>query len=247
MKCQQCGGNIGIQDERCPYCQTPNPHYKQHRAEMFRYRKDYEKTKEEVISKSGRFAGFTVKLTLIAVLAFLDVLFIALAVNADEVAWFLESRQVSAETSLHREKLEEYEAKRDYQGFVAYYEEHSLYLAEELEDFSKVYYASCNYIYIYDALVDLGQEDDYWTDERRIEVISDNLGYFYDELKPREYEDASRYTGEHGRYLEELKEDMGYLLCAYAKITAEEAEDFPVMSDGRRQLAIERGLGLYAD
>ena len=51
MKCSNCGSNLQIEDSKCPYCGSMNPYFEKHREEMFRYKKDYEKTKDEVIQK----------------------------------------------------------------------------------------------------------------------------------------------------------------------------------------------------
>ena len=49
MKCPNCGSNLTIDDEVCSFCGVANPHARTHREEMRRFKKDYDRTKSEVI------------------------------------------------------------------------------------------------------------------------------------------------------------------------------------------------------
>lgn len=247
MKCSNCGSNLNIEDAKCSYCGTENPYFQKHRADMFRFQTDYEKTKDQVIEKSRRFAGFTVKGTVIAVLVAVDILLFFLASNAWSIMNFFDKMSAQQNADIHRAKLESYEKDRDYLELADYYEEHSLYGSEKLSDFDVVYRVCSNYSYIYEYVVDFGNEDSYLTDADRIEYISDSLGYLYDSMEKKEYDPEECYEGEHKALLEQLKYDLKVLFMTYAHITEEEAESFPTMSDGRRQVAMERGLGLYED
>ena len=148
---------------------------------------------------------------------------------------------------MHRTRLETYELERNYLELTDYYEEHSLYGSDTLSDFDIVYRVCSNYSYIYEYIVELGNEDSYLTDADRIEYICDNLGYLYDCMEKKEYDSEECFAGEHGKLLEQVKYDLKVLFMTYANISEEEADKFPTMSDGRRQVAIERGLGILEE
>ena len=247
MKCSNCGSNLNIEDAKCSYCGTSNPYFEKHREDMFRFQKDYEETKEQVIKKSGRFAGISVKVATIAILIAIDVLMIFLASNIWSIMGSMERNRAERNADLHRARLETYEKERNYLELTNYYEEHSLSGSESLEDFDAVYRVCSNYSYIYQYIVELGTEDSYMTDEERIKYISDNLEYLYDSMEQKEYNLPECYQGEHGALMEQIKYDLKVMFMTYANISEEEAEEFPTMSDGRRQVAMERGLGLYED
>ena len=44
MKCSNCGSNLSVKEVKCAYCGTSNPYFEKHRADMFRFQKDYERT-----------------------------------------------------------------------------------------------------------------------------------------------------------------------------------------------------------
>lgn len=247
MKCRNCGSNLNILNNTCPYCGTANPHFRKQRENIDRYGMDYEKTKEEVVKKSRHFAGYSVRITLIAVLAFLNVLFLLLGLYSWDIQYWLQEREVEKMAGQHREALEEYERNFDYIGLYSYFNAHDLHYSDSLEDFYKVSLACSSFTYLFEDLVMLGQEGRYETDEERIEYIGNHLDTLYECLKPEDYDLPSYYEGNHGKMLERMEADVQALLITYANITQEEAESFPEMSDGRRQVAIERGLGLSED
>ncbi len=247
MKCKNCGSNLNLLQSACPYCGTVNPHFRSQRENIDRYGKDYARTKEEVVAKSSRFAGYSVRITIIALLAFLNILFLLLGLYSWDIQYWRQEKQVEREADRHRAALEELEANFDYIGFSVYYETHDLYLSDSLEDFTKVQQVCSDYTFLFENLVMLGQEDTYQTDEERLEYIGDRLKYLYDSMEPAEYEPESYYEGNHGRLIRQLEEDLQLLLITYAGITPGEAAEFAEMSDGRRQVAMERGLGLYED
>lgn len=247
MKCEHCGSMLRMEDANCSYCGNKNPHYEKHRADMFRFQRDYEKTKEQVIESSGKAAKTAVKVTVIAVLLVLDIIMVFLASNAWEISHFIEQGKAQKNVELHRQRLEDYEKAADYIGFAKYYEKYSLYGIESLEEFNAVYRVCSSYAYVYPYLVELGTPDSYMTDEKRVEYISDNLKYIYEAMEPGEYDPKEWYEGNHQAMLMQMKYDLKVLLVAYAHVEEETAERFPDLSNGRRQVAMERGLGFYED
>ena len=247
MKCSNCGSNLQIEDSKCLYCGSVNPYFEKHREEMLRFKKDYEKTKDDVIKKSGRVAGMSVKITVIAILVALNIIILFLASNSWSIMHEIEKSKAERNADIHRMRLESYEEAFNYNGLAKYYEEYSLYGSDSLEDFDVVYRACSNYAYIYQYIVELGNPDSYLTDEQRIEYICENLDYVYDAMEPKEYDLPEWYQGKHGEVLEQMKYDLKVLIMTYANVGQEEADAFPNMSDGRRQVAMERGLGLYED
>lgn len=249
MKCTQCGGNIDMEDERCPYCGVENPYFKKHRAEMFRFRQDYEKTKEEVLKNNSRFAGMSAKITVIAILLAVDILLIFLASNSWSLSYVLQKSKVNRQAAKHRAVLEQYEADRDYLSLSEYYSDNLLYSCDALDDFDTVQRVCNYYSDVYTYLVVLGQEDenDYMTVEKKIEYICSNLDYLYRALEPGEYDSPEEYQGSHKELLDQIEQDIKVMLITYANITEEEAERFPKLSSGRRIVAMERGLGLNED
>lgn len=247
MKCKKCGASIEIENNYCPYCGTENPYFQQHRKEMSFLKEDYEKTKDQVMEKHKKIAGFSVKIAAICILVAVDLLLLILAGNMWSLMGSYEKVQAKRNLTEYRERLEKYEKERDYLLFSAFYEEKNLYGVEGFEDFETVYRVCSNYQYIYKYIIDLGKEKSYPTDEERIKYICDNLDYLYDSMVQKEYSDPEQFQGEHKALMDDLKYDLKALFITYGGITEEEAEKFPEMSYGKRQIALERGLGYDED
>ncbi|MBR5579522.1 MAG: zinc ribbon domain-containing protein [Lachnospiraceae bacterium] len=247
MKCKQCGAAITLDVNFCPYCGTENSQYKLQRKQMFHLKRDYEKTKEKVLKENQRIAASSVKLTVIAILIALNFVIWFLAGNAWDIMHDYKYSEERKNIQLHREKLTEYEENSKYLMLAAYYDEHLLYSIEELEEFRKVYQACSNYEYVYSMIMNLYHPENYLSKEESIKNICDNLAYMYEAMEKEEYDNPKSFEGQHKKTMDSLKREVELLLVTYTKITKEEAERFEQMSDGQRQIALERGLGLYED
>lgn len=247
MKCEKCGASIEIENNFCPYCGAENLYYRQHRQEMASMKEDYEKIKDHVMEKHRKIAGFSVKIAVICILIAVDLLLIFLAANMWSFLNIYEEIQAKKNHVLYRQRLEEYEKERDYMGLVAFYDEKNIYGVEELEDFDAVYRACSSYRYIYGYLVDLQNEESYLSGEEKIKYICDNLDYLYEACEQQEYEKEEQFQGEHKKLMDRLQYDLEALFITYGGITKEEAQQFSELSYGRRQIALERGIGSYED
>jgi len=247
MKCKGCGSNLSIQDEVCGSCGLENPQYKKHREEMRRFRKEYDSTREADLRKSRHMGGVTQRVTIIAVLVTLILISWVLAANAWNIGYFIRERQVAGEWEKHGEMLHTLEESGEYFALAAYYDEHSLYQCEQLEEYNAVYQACRNYAYCYEYLMQLQNEDDYTPREDTIGYFCDSLDYLYENMVQEEYDPPEWYEGLHKATLEQITYEIRVLLMAYAKIPAEVAGQFPELSTGRRLVEIERGLGIYED
>ena len=137
-----------MEEAKCAYCGTINPYFKKHREDMYQFRQEYEKTKEQVIEKSSRFAGNSVKITIIAVLVAINILMIFLVGNVWGIMNSFDKMSAERNADMHRTRLETYELERNYLELTDYYEEHSLYGSDTLNDFDIVYRVCSNYSYI---------------------------------------------------------------------------------------------------
>ena len=247
MKCTKCGASVEIENNFCPYCGTENQYFQKHREEMSSIKKDYEEVKDQVLEKHQKIAGFSVKIMIICIFVAVDILLFFLAGSMWDILRNYEKIQAKKRVTEYRQQLELYEEEKDYILLSAFYEENKLYGVEGFEDFEAVYRISSSYSYIYKYIIALGDGDIYFTDQEKIKYICDNLDYLYDYMKPKEYSDPEQFQGKHQELMEQITYDLKALFITYGGITEEEAEQFPQMSYGKRQIALERGLGYYED
>ncbi len=247
MKCRQCGANMKIENNFCPYCGTENTEYKIHRRQMFHIKRDYEETKDQVIKQHKKIAIHSVKITVIAVLAALNLLVWIFVGNAWSIISDFKVMSERPHVEKHRIQLEEYETKKQYVLLATYYDYYHLNYLEELEEFSQVYYACNQYEFMLSLLMGLINGNSYMNTADTAAMLSSALESIYDAMEKKEFSDPRCFEGGHGELLENLRKDIAILLVTYFDISSKEAEEFHRKSRGERQMIIERGIRIYED
>lgn len=246
MNCKYCGAPLKIEDEVCPYCGKPNPEAKEHRRKMRGFKRQYEQTREEVYAKSHFFAKWTVKVTLISVLVVLNLLLLVL----HGMAWELGGQMRLIRVRMNREeyiaRMETLEKERKFREFSSVYEADNLRNDSDFEHYRAFQYMASQYGYLYTSIMrQVGTEENrYYTPEQLAEDVNSQLGYLYRQLDEDHSWDEEQYTPEHMATMEDLIDEVHLLLKTYWNISAEDLEKFRKLSSGKRQVILERGLGV---
>lgn len=246
MKCQNCGANLTIDDEVCSFCGAANPFAAKHRREMRHFTREFNRTKSDVLTKSRHHSKWAAKITLIAVMVALNMLVWFLIANSYEVEAFMIGRNIDANYLVHKARLDEYEADRDFIGLNTYYEQNQLYYSDSLDEYEAVRNVCSNFSYLYEYVMELVTEEDfeYYTKEQRLESIVELMDYIYEYSKPREYDNPDRYNAQHQECMNDIVALMEDLIQTYMNISDEDMEGFWELSKARRQILLEEGLGI---
>ncbi len=247
MKCHSCGGELHIDNEKCPYCGCNNPHYQRHRLAMKKYQSDYETVKSNVYGRTGAFMRRNARITVIAVLALLNVVMLALYINVWDIYYYFEGQSVKRNAQIHREALAQLESEKDYFALAAYYDAHNLDYVDALDEYRKVCAMSRTYYQVYRGLTELGEEDPYRSTERRIQTLCEEIEYMYRYSQQADYDRPECFRREHVEAMEDIKKNVEALLITYGNVTEEEAAGFEQLSNAQKQLALERGIGGYEE
>lgn len=249
MKCNNCGGNMGLEDLKCPYCGTPNPFAEKHQEDMRRFEKEFAATKEEVVTANRKRAGRNTSLILILVLILLDVGAVIFAGMSSEIAYDLKGKKVMAQADQHLENIRALLEEGDYCGFSAYYSANSIYYMSSdtvLDEYSAVHGAAGRYRWILQDLEKYISGDSY---SFRKEAMSRTCSYMADNItKLWSVEDQYSYRQEiylapdKLSYIQDMRERVSLLLQTYAGLTEEEAGSLGDMSQGRIQKILEERL-----
>lgn len=248
MKCKNCGSDMSLEDEKCGFCDTENPYYKEHRESMQRYKEQFEKTRTDVYEKTERFSGIIVKVTIVAVLVALNFICALFRANSWEINnKFLEMKG-NRNMELHKEKLYEMERAGDYIDFVEYYNANKLYYIDELDEFTEVKYCCTDYEMIYKNIVKITIEKNTKSsaDECVLE-INEYLDRLYSSMSPDEYYNEDCYSKEHVRAMQEIKNRIHALLHTYCNVSQGDLEHFAELSSTKRQLLIREGVRIYEE
>ncbi|MDD6811419.1 MAG: zinc ribbon domain-containing protein [Lachnospiraceae bacterium] len=246
MKCPSCGANLQIEDERCPFCGKENPFAAKHRSDMYYYDQEFHKTRQAVEQKTNLFTMTAVKISVIAVLAVLNLgMFYLVKEGPYEIWKWQVHRDIQTHLAEYDSRMEKYEKEGNWEAINAFYNEKELHMDENFREYSILYYASGDYGYVLSILMNYSEENEYTNAEYSGSRIAQILDDFYacaDRTNyESEYYDAC-YTGEHREALMHLKTDMEAILMAYANLTEEEVKALPDYSETKKKSLIMEGL-----
>ncbi|MCM1387230.1 MAG: zinc ribbon domain-containing protein [Bacillus sp. (in: Bacteria)] len=247
MKCPTCGANLQIEDEKCPFCQNPNPFAQKHRQDMRRYHQEFQKTKREVEQKTNRFTSVTVKITVIIILA---VLIAVMVYMKRDGYYMIQMNRTRKDIQMNKEsyaaQLTAYEEEGNWLELYAFYNIKELYLdSDSFRPYMAVYSASYNYKGIVDYITRYYSDSNYYSPKEVTRWFAEYLDGFYDYAQRTsyagEYYDAC-YTPEHQEALMRMWEDLDALLITYCHLTEEELSLLPDYSTAKKGSLIEEGL-----
>ena len=247
MKCPNCGANLTIDDEVCSFCGMENPYAEKHREEMRQFKTDYNRTKSQVLEKTQSHSKFVVKVMLIAIMVVINLLVLLAAANSYEVEHFILNRRISRNYNVHKTQLDRLEEDRNIIGFHVYYYENRLYYSDSFDEYNAANNVANSYEMVYNymmALVAEDNEDSYYSEEQRIEMLAQQIEYLYKYSKPQKYSDMSQYSAKHQEFMDAAVEQIEDLMQTYLNIPKGKMEEFRDLSSARRQIMIEEGLGI---
>ncbi len=249
MKCQSCNAPLSIEDEKCPYCGTPNPEAIKHRQEMRTFSGEFQKTRSSVLKASSEHAGKSMRIVILCVMiVFLILSFLFLGFSWD-IASAVNKWQAAANSERYRTLLDEYETSGDFLSFAALYDEKSLYRVDIFEEYRHVYTAASNYQSIFGYISTL-LEEEHWEDghEDALEYLCESLEYYYEYIEREPYEfyfEAGAYDKRHLDAVSRITEKIEALLQMTFSITDEEMILFRDYSSAEKQVFIERRFEGY--
>lgn len=246
MKCENCGGNLTLEDVVCPHCESVNQHAIQHIRDMKRYRKDYEGTKEGVYSVIKNYVGVTVRIVIIAVLIVL--IFLCARQREDSFSIKLNSMKKEAEKNAEEYKavIDDYLEAGEFRT-LNYYLEMNVISASmpAYEDYKAVFNAISNYGFFYADIIGYmhpSGEKNLATYPTRLE---EDIRQFYNLFDEENYINIY-IQPQHKEYIIQMKEEMEALMITYCGLTEEEAQDIWEMSKAERMTLLEERL-LYEE
>ncbi len=242
MKCENCGNNLGIEEEICPYCGKENRFAKKHIRDMHKYNNSFNSTREEVLANSRRFSAFIVRLTVVAILVALVAVSFVIYFNRYELETARKERDVKRHLGQYRAKIETMMDDRDYLSLESYMRVNRLTYSEQLDEYYVVYNASAAYHSFTEYMAYLLDEDSFMKDEEAIEQIATLLERLYGYASPTsEYEIKKYYNNEVYAYIDDLTAHTEILVRGYFGLSEEDMESFRTLSRARKQVMLEEG------
>lgn len=244
MRCEYCGGDIGLESAFCPYCGKPNEQAQRHAGEMKAFRRDYEATRIGVERELRRYTGRSVRIAVIAVLLVLSVLLLILGGRAYSFRrlWLQHRSERNAEACMA--EMDAMLAGEDFLAFNAYCEANYIDTYENVfESYAPAVRAARSFTYLYADILRTADPPDYYDEEYIVGTLTDDLEYFYSALDMEQYEYYEGADNEQNRRaLAAMEERTELLLQSFCGLTAEEAAALRDMSEARRAITLEEAM-----
>lgn len=244
FKCNNCGATLRIEDEICQYCDTINPYFQKHREDMQAYEEKFQETQNEVLSHSKSVTKKLVLVSVICVLLSLNIIVLFGISQAREFSWWLDKKDVSANSVDHKKKLTEFQETNNIVGFISYLDHHGLAFNEEFGEYYAVKRSAENYMWIFEGLMELNYREDLHPDSYDfwLEIVADSVLDTYKIMVPDEYSDMSEYTPLHVETMEHIAAQSLALLKGYTTIPHSEIDAVETISKAKLMLLLEEGL-----
>ena len=244
MRCEACNAHLSIEDEKCPYCGTPNPEAIKHRQDMKRFSGEFQKTRSSVLRTARESAGKSMRIVIICIMVVLLILsFLFLGFSWD-IASAVTRWQAASNSEKYCAMLDTYEEEGDFLSFVALYDQRSLYGPDIYEEYRHVYTAASNYSSIYGYITTLWEKE-HWEDghEDALEYLCESLDYHYEYIEREPYDfyyETGAYEQRHLDAVERITKKIESLLQLTFSMTEEEMIQFKEFSSAEKQVFIER-------
>lgn len=226
MKCIYCGAEIGLTDERCPYCGKDIKDTAAHRADLKNYRNKSEATKRGLAKVlDGNIPLIISAVVMVALLAANGVAF-----YVKENAYHFRPDSMRKESvSKHDEymkEIEKYLEAGDYTGFAAFKEYHNIAEWEApYDDLNLMWKMTSDYSSLaseVESSVMFGPEADRYRPEQDVSDCRRAIGEFY-----HDYDDKlpDIEKDPYSSYIHDMKDKADIILRVYLGLddTAREA------------------------
>lgn len=245
MKCPTCGANLQIEDEKCPFCQNPNPFAVKHRQDMQRYQQEFQETKQEVERKTLHFTFVTAR---IAVIAALLVMILGMIYAINEGPYRIWSSRVKKDIAKnaqeYRAELGACEEAGQWRKLYAFYDVKNLDSTRDFQDYTVFHFMIFDYKSILNEMTRIREgtvEDTAAVSSK----IASHLDSFYKSAGRVTYESAyydDNYSPVHTASYERIQEELEAALYVYCHLTKEELSAFPDCSLSKKAALIETGM-----
>lgn len=244
MRCQSCNAHLSIEDEKCPYCGTPNPEAVKHRQDMHRFSGEFLHTRSSVLKTSSETAEKSVRYIILLLMVVLVILSLVFLSNSWKLGFAVTEWKACANRKEYCALLDRYEKEGDYLSFAALYDQKYLYGIDAFKEYYYIHTAASSYSSIYYYLTELLEEEQ-WEDQHEdcIKYLCNALDYYYEFLEQEHYtfyEEYGAYDEVHLQAVEQLNEKLENLLRLCLNIPEEDMENFGELSTSEKQVLIER-------
>ena len=245
IKCRYCGGEVGLEENFCPYCGRPNEQAQGHHRDMASFRRRYAETEAAVVDRAEHYSRVIPRVILVLVLLFAAVAMWIVAAGAWRYPESMRSRAALRDPEAVKATLDGYLEQGDYLSFASYMEFNDIQTYDTpFAEYSDVRWCATYYqTFVIDMERILLQRDreswERYSASSDIRFLCSALDSFT-ETYARAMEDAPSEF--HRACMEDMNANILAMLRVYFNVSEEEAADFLALSENQKAARIEEVL-----
>lgn len=234
MKCKYCGGNLGLEDELCPYCGRVNELAHQHVQDMKQYSGEFAETKKDVYKTTRRFSGVAVRMIILTALIIAIAVMFFLTCNAYSLARDAKERDAKRNADVYIQKLDEMLVTGDYRGVANFAEAHCInFWIQEYDSYEQIIDAAKMYTRAVQYLMNSQIGDSYTQPLYEVGYFASALSDFYLAIESDRYGEKIDQK-KTDLAIADMRENLNALMKAYLGLTDEEIKKQETMTVARR-------------
>ena len=241
MKCAQCGANLKLTDEYCPYCGRKNTQSSQHVKEKKYYEKDSTDTREKVHTVYRSSSELRVRGIAILILAVLVIVLLFVTFYVDERTYYRKQEWAVSHEDEVSAQIRQYLDEDRYEAFYGYCDAYHLtgWTAGPFLKYRPQMEAVRIGMFIDQRANEYLTADSVYGQNSAMESISGLLPEFYNRdslcYQSREVMDPDEVNADLNRIYEHMEEK----LMVYFDLTEEQARSLSSMSEEEILLLLE--------
>ncbi|MBP5608411.1 MAG: hypothetical protein J6X66_09130 [Lachnospiraceae bacterium] len=244
MICKTCNHEIGPEELKCPHCGAENPFALTHQQNMEQFRKDYAKTRTEVISSAQKTGGLAKKAAvLIALIIGCIIMRLISSYNyADHNPEDAVRKESLKNAAKYASEADGYLSRGEYTEYMSFLYAHELQYSapEELDHLRSVTYVAEDYyncIKLMEEIVLRSTDPEYFdgldTDIRNFCMYLNGFYEVYEAQKSIEKDE--KYLA----YIDDMEVELKAAMRTYFSMDENALEEFISLSEAKKALKLE--------
>ena len=244
MRCKKCLHEIGPEELRCPYCGAENSYAVQHQKNMKRFKKDYKKTRNEVIRSAQSTRGLATRAAILIVLIIgCIIMTIVTSLNyVDPDPREANRRDAERHVDEYVSEAEEFLKRGEYTEFVSFMYAHDLnnIARDKTDHLVSVSYVAQEYyecIQLMEEIILRSTDPDYFdgldTDIRNFCMYVDG---FYEVLEVQRNRKKSK---EYHAYMDDMDAELRAAMRTYFSMDDQALEEFLSKTEAQKAVTLE--------
>ncbi len=234
MKCQYCGGSLGLEDQFCPHCGRPNELAANHIKDMQHFESEFNTTEIDVKNQARKWSGISVRAVVLIVMVILIAINTYVCGNAYRIIRMHREHVANLKYDEYSKTIDKKLANGEYRAVNSIIENNNIDTYEtKYEKYATVSQACSQFEWVEHYAEAVAIPDKYGSREDDYSNLSDSILTYYKEVYDLNTYD--RTPVEYKKYLDDMTHQVEMTEVVNLGITKDDAANLKTMNERQRQ------------